>query len=244
MTPSSPLTDAEINELDAALAQIPEQFDALDAVMLDGYLCGVLLQPDLVLPSQWLPFVFDGQGREGAMPGTLEQAQRLIELIMRRYNELAACIAAREPFDPIVYPYEDEKTGAPITGKDGLLALAPWAAGFSNALAAFPALDEVLLSDPDASDIALGILRHVPLDPDDDSPQAQEIKREKAALDRDAPLASLEEGIEEIVGCVLELADIARPNKPVERATPKVGRNDPCPCGSGRKYKHCHGGPN
>lgn len=25
------------------------------------------------------------------------------------------------------------------------------------------------------------------------------------------------------------------------RATPKVGRNEPCPCGSGRKYKHCHG---
>jgi preprotein translocase subunit SecA len=22
---------------------------------------------------------------------------------------------------------------------------------------------------------------------------------------------------------------------------PKVGRNDPCPCGSGKKYKHCHG---
>ena len=27
----------------------------------------------------------------------------------------------------------------------------------------------------------------------------------------------------------------------VVRAGPKVGRNDPCPCGSGRKYKHCHG---
>jgi preprotein translocase subunit SecA len=27
----------------------------------------------------------------------------------------------------------------------------------------------------------------------------------------------------------------------VQRATPKVGRNDPCPCGSGRKYKKCHG---
>jgi preprotein translocase subunit SecA len=24
-------------------------------------------------------------------------------------------------------------------------------------------------------------------------------------------------------------------------AEPKVGRNDPCPCGSGKKYKHCHG---
>jgi preprotein translocase subunit SecA len=28
---------------------------------------------------------------------------------------------------------------------------------------------------------------------------------------------------------------------PQERAMPKVGRNDPCPCGSGKKYKHCHG---
>jgi preprotein translocase subunit SecA len=27
----------------------------------------------------------------------------------------------------------------------------------------------------------------------------------------------------------------------VVRSQPKVGRNDPCPCGSGRKYKHCHG---
>jgi preprotein translocase subunit SecA len=29
--------------------------------------------------------------------------------------------------------------------------------------------------------------------------------------------------------------------QPVERQMPKVGRNDPCPCGSGKKYKHCHG---
>ncbi|MEE8441833.1 MAG: SEC-C metal-binding domain-containing protein [Spirochaetia bacterium] len=27
----------------------------------------------------------------------------------------------------------------------------------------------------------------------------------------------------------------------VRRTVPKVGRNDPCPCGSGKKYKHCHG---
>jgi preprotein translocase subunit SecA len=28
---------------------------------------------------------------------------------------------------------------------------------------------------------------------------------------------------------------------PVLNDGPKVGRNDPCPCGSGKKYKHCHG---
>ncbi len=29
--------------------------------------------------------------------------------------------------------------------------------------------------------------------------------------------------------------------EPIRRDTPKIGRNDPCPCGSGKKYKKCHG---
>jgi preprotein translocase subunit SecA len=33
----------------------------------------------------------------------------------------------------------------------------------------------------------------------------------------------------------------APPAAPFVRPMPKVGRNEPCPCGSGRKYKHCHG---
>jgi preprotein translocase subunit SecA len=39
------------------------------------------------------------------------------------------------------------------------------------------------------------------------------------------------------------LAEAAEPKKtqPAVRATTKVGRNEPCPCGSGKKYKHCHG---
>ncbi len=35
--------------------------------------------------------------------------------------------------------------------------------------------------------------------------------------------------------------EAAAPARPVTRDAPKVGRNDPCPCGSGKKYKHCHG---
>ena len=31
------------------------------------------------------------------------------------------------------------------------------------------------------------------------------------------------------------------PLTPIIRETPKVGRNEPCPCGSGKKYKQCHG---
>ena len=36
-------------------------------------------------------------------------------------------------------------------------------------------------------------------------------------------------------------AEVAAAQKPVVRDQPKVGRNEPCPCGSGKKYKHCHG---
>ncbi|MBK6401708.1 MAG: preprotein translocase subunit SecA [Rhodocyclaceae bacterium] len=35
--------------------------------------------------------------------------------------------------------------------------------------------------------------------------------------------------------------ETSKPQQPVERTMPKVGRNDPCPCGSGKKFKHCHG---
>jgi preprotein translocase subunit SecA len=35
-------------------------------------------------------------------------------------------------------------------------------------------------------------------------------------------------------------ADVAVKQEPIKVA-PKIGRNDPCPCGSGKKYKNCHG---
>jgi preprotein translocase subunit SecA len=42
---------------------------------------------------------------------------------------------------------------------------------------------------------------------------------------------------DEVLGAPVE----ERPQQPVVRSGQKVGRNDPCPCGSGKKYKHCHG---
>lgn len=42
-------------------------------------------------------------------------------------------------------------------------------------------------------------------------------------------------------GCEHEHEHEHEVQEPVRRAEPKVGRNDPCPCGSGRKYKKCCG---
>jgi len=237
---SAPLTDAEITELDELLAAIPEDREPLDVVMLDGFLAGVLLQPEAVPPSAWLPLVFDAQGRETAVAGDAAQAQRLVGLLMRRHDELAACIAAREPFDPILFELEDED-GRALAGKDAIPALGTWAVGFMSALTAFPALLDEFGAQEEAASALIGILRHLPVDPEDAAANGGLFARGRAELDEEVPLADLDEAIVELVACVMGVADVTRPRRPIERRTAKVGRNDPCPCGSGRKFKHCHG---
>ena len=48
-------------------------------------------------------------------------------------------------------------------------------------------------------------------------------------------------GADEEAAEVEARARAGAPQQPVVRDLPKVGRNEPCPCGSGKKYKHCHG---
>ena len=64
-------------------------------------------------------------------------------------------------------------------------------------------------------------------------------------LDRELPLTTIEAGIEELVIAVADLSDLTRKARykveTVRHDTPKLGRNDPCHCGSGKKFKACHG---
>ena len=234
---SKPLTEREIAELDELLAALPEDNESLDVAMLDGFLAGVLLAPDDVPQSAWLPFVFDGQGR--AVPDTAA-ARRAVELVLRRYHELAAYLAAREPFDPIVFELEDEE-GRSLTGKEAIAALTPWSAGLAHAFDIVPALSAAYDADADLAAALTGVLRHLPLDPDDASPEAADFLLERDRIEHDVPLRDLDDAIDELVAAVLDAVEITRPHRPLLRDAPKVGRNDPCPCGSGRKYKACHG---
>ncbi len=56
----------------------------------------------------------------------------------------------------------------------------------------------------------------------------------------DAPPAPGTEAGEQ-AGAAAGMSGAAVATAPVVRSGPKIGRNDPCPCGSGKKYKHCHG---
>jgi uncharacterized protein len=235
------LDDAEWDALDALLADTPEPLEPLDIVMLDGYLCGVIVQPVALEAAAWLPHVFDLEG--AGLPEAVDPdwQRQVTALVMRRHAALTRSMVEDGGFDPVVFERPDD-TGAEIedTGWAELApasrALAPWVAGFEHATACFP--DLVELEDDEVQAALDRIFRHLPAETDDERTQ-------RAALDREAPVGSLDAAIDELVGDVADIEartrDLRYQVETVRREGPKVGRNDPCPCGSGRKFKHCHG---
>lgn len=244
----APLSDAEITELDDLLAAIPEPLQALDVVMLDGYLCGVLAQPVLIDAARWLPPIFDwncgdpeqpdaGTALDAETPGWhAAKHERLLALVGRHHTVLERQLREDAWFDPLVMQPQDD-AGAPLEGAAAIgPAFAPWAVGFEHALNQFPELEA--LSAPDLPDLLACLRRHLPEQSGDELAYTK-------ALDAEHPLRSMDAAIEELVGTVVEVCDLARGERlkvqTVRRAGPKLGRNDPCHCGSGRKFKQCHG---
>ena len=232
------LNDAELDELAELLNATPEPLQPLDMLMLDGYLAGVLVQPRVVPIDEWLPPVFDFEHR--ALPDDVDATwlARCKHLIERRRDALNAGISEDGFFDPVIVDVDQlppaseyEEVQSPVSR-----ALMPWAAGFQWAQECFPDLADTA---DDAVGAALSrIYRHLPA-------QADEDKALIAVLDRAQPLKDLDAGIEDLVNATVELWDLTAEQRfavaTIRRDTPKVGRNDPCPCGSGKKYKACHG---
>jgi uncharacterized protein len=233
------LNDAEFVELDELLAQVPEPLEPLDVVMLDGFLAAIVVQPELIVAERWLPYVFDAGGhRWGEAELSAEQLRARV-LIARRYAAVNRSLAEHRSFDPLILEPDEEATAD--AGVEPILdattrAILPWVAGFEFAASVFAGLDDVA---DDAVGTALARLyRFLPADAEDERTVAAIVARER-------PLETLDDAIEEIVACVADLYDLTEPLRyqvqTVRRATPKVGRNDPCPCGSARKFKLCHG---
>ncbi len=245
MSTTADLTDAEFAELDELLAATPEPLQPLDAVMLDGFLCGVIVQPVLLEIDAWLPHVFDFEGQQLPDDVDAQWLARTRRLIERRHAALNRAMAEDGWFDPFVLEFDEEHPRElppegepdPLAGLSEVSqALMPWVAGFQHAALCFPDLSE---TPDDAVMAALARLyRHLPAETDEE-------KEVVATLDREQPLATLDDAIEELVVTVADLYDLTTDERykveTVRREAPKVGRNDPCPCGSGKKFKQCHG---
>ena len=188
-------SDREIDELEDLLDAVPAPLEALDVATLDGFLCGVIVQPRRIVPERWLPFVTDGDGRP--LPTGFD-ARRLRELAVRREAELRRAIERREWFDPRVFELEDDDAASPADGD----AVYPWVAGFAAAMEIFPGLLE---GDDDAVVEPLALIyRH--LDPDD-LEDADALLAEIESLEPPIDLAA---AVEELVRATLLLADVAR----------------------------------
>jgi len=190
------LGDREIETLQSLLDTVPAPLEPLDVSSLDGFLCGVIVQPTAIGPARWLPFVTDVDGR--ACPAGFD-ARALHSLVLRRDAELRRAIGRREWFDPWVFELDDEGSG-----DDGEASRSdpvyPWVAGFAAALETFPGL---LAADEDALTGPLALLyRHLDAD---DLEDAEALLAEIETLEPPAELAA---AVEEIVRATLLLADV------------------------------------
>ena len=189
---SKSLSDADIERLESLLDALPEPLQPLDVSALDGYLCGVLLQPRRLLAGQWLRFVVDVDGRPAPGGPELDELQ---VLVLRRHAEINTAIAYRNWFDPWIYQLDD----ADGTGESML----PWVAGFAAAMDAFPAL-----MDLDARDLMEPLaLIYMHFDPEDleDADALLEV------IETLEPPSDLGEAVQDLVRALMLMADVTRP---------------------------------
>ena len=212
---TEPLADADLERLQTLLESVAPPLEPLDISALDGYLCGVLLQPKQVAVAQWLKYVTDVDGREAPPGAALDELHALVH---RRHAEIDQAIARRDWFDPWIYPLDDEAALA-----DSVL---PWVAGFAAAMDAFPGL--MNMDAPDLVEpLALLYLHFDPADLEDADALA-------AVIETLEPPADLAEAVQDIVRALMLMADVTRPRAPAPSA--KVHRK-PARGGSQRRRR-------
>lgn len=136
----------DLDPLDAFLNSDRAPDDCMGLSDLDGFLTGVAIGPELLMPSDWLPVIW-GDG-EPAFE-TVEEAQAILALIMARYNEILSTLASDpDSFEPIFWSGEEDED--PI--------VTDWAAGFLEAVKLRPESWEKLTQDPEAGGLFAAIL--------------------------------------------------------------------------------------
>ncbi|MEP7180740.1 MAG: YecA family protein [Betaproteobacteria bacterium] len=106
-----PLTDAELDEMEAFLGSDAVPQDCMDLEMLDGYLTAIVSGPEAIQPSEWLPQVWSEGGRTASPAFTgSEQAQRIMGLMMRHQVGIQrTLIEAPTRFHPLLYMTDEVK---------------------------------------------------------------------------------------------------------------------------------------
>jgi uncharacterized protein len=209
----------------------------MDVSMIDGFITAVVSGPNPAAPSVLFGWIWDAeQGRASPTFANAEESARVHGLIMRHWNDVNDRLnRAPEQYEPLTY--ERKSNGKKVTIID------EWCMGYFRGILIDRTARAPLLSEhPDwfAAIMLYGT-----------EEGWQELARRQcgdeehqvfvdslAETARRIHLYWIEKRREQIARG--DLPGVIARSEPRRRAS-KLGRNDPCPCGSGKKYKRCHG---
>ena len=221
----------------------------------EGAIAALLCTRRLILPDEFLPILLGvGDGADDNRFADAAQSERFMALWTRRWNEVAEALNAS------VESLEDERTYHPevmdVRGAVALLSEAEqadvadqalpaygqvWALGFMFVVENWPEEWEAPRDKETAGWIDEALDAIVALTEDDTGTPSVSMYAE------DGPPSTSQERLEvfgEAIWGVYDLRQLWRSLGPRQETIVKgeqPGRNDPCPCGSGKKFKKCHG---
>jgi len=240
----------------------PEDFDAQDAELdamreadeeipqwefCEGFLAALVCMRRELPPEEYWPVLLGENFRP-------MEHMEFVWRWRRRWQEIASAL------DQPVQELEDERTYHPeaLDTRGAVLSLPPqdrlegdlmdlpayaqvWAVGFMYAVESWPE-DWEAPRDPDAAEMLDGSLQDIVALAEDDRGEPA-----ISMYSEDGPPSVSNERLDHLaaaIWAVYELRQMWRslgPRVAPVRKAPEPGRNDPCPCGSGKKYKKCHG---
>lgn len=222
-----PLSDAELDRLDELLRNridddaVEDDTDegVVSVSELDGFLTAVVSGPVTLVPSAWLPALW---GDLDPSWDDQEDADEFMSLVIRHMNGIVDTLMdAPETFEPLFL--ESGAVDPPA------LVVDEWCEGYARAV------DLVAADWAAAGDSMAELVEPILAFASDTNWRGHE-------LDDSAEAARLRDSIAPNVRAI-HAYWLARRSEavpaPIVRGAPRIGRNDPCPCGSGKKYKRC-----
>lgn len=228
------LTDEGLHELSALLEAEAMPGSAMDLAQLEGFLTAIVIGPRSVPIFEWLPWVADAEdGTATPTHSTVEEARELLRHVM------GLLVGVADAFR------DDPESFVPVYLRDARWQPEAWCDGFIQATQTFHAeewdrlwtLDAQASSDEESHESLFAPFTELSsFGNSETSDDSGDRERWVAAI---VPALTRILTYWQLFGPEAERSPV---QEPFRRPLPKVGRNDPCPCGSGRKYKKCCAG--
>ena len=213
---------SRFRRLDGALADLPLEEPML-LTELDGFLTALVVSPDPIPQGEWLQSIWGSDDSDTPPFDDPADVQWFVDAVIARYAPIVRDLTRNKP-QPI-FATDD---------RNGDVLWEAWIDGFAEAVALRPESWTALANgtDTDVADAVAQIMALIAIVTNETTLDSIEVN----AIDAQAPA--------QIVAAVLHLHarnTSASPAAPVVTSSTKIGRNDPCPCGSGKKSKRCCG---